>query len=114
MSRAKSDKAKQLEKEVNEHLKERMLDDVRKVCATPCGRRFMHYLNRITGVYRSSMTGDNWTFYNEGRRSVGVDITDILMKADPTLPRQIEAEYWAEYISNKERLKKIDAQEGQA
>lgn len=36
------------------------------------GRRFMWRLLGITGLYRSSFTGNSSTFFNEGQRNIGL------------------------------------------
>jgi hypothetical protein len=49
------------------------------------GRRFMWRLLGITGLYRSSFTGNSTTFYNEGMRNVGLmliaDVNDLTPEA---------------------------------
>lgn len=42
------------------------------------GRRFMWRMLDFTGIYRSSFTGNNETFFKEGARNVGLKlISDI-------------------------------------
>jgi hypothetical protein len=42
------------------------------------GRRFMWHMLEVTGVYRTSFTGNSTTFFNEGQRNVGLKlISDI-------------------------------------
>jgi hypothetical protein len=36
------------------------------------GRRFMWRLLGMTGLYRSSFTGNSATFFNEGQRNIGL------------------------------------------
>ena len=46
-------------------------DDMKWLMSSKRGRRFAHMVMDFAGVYRTSMTGDNWTFFNEGQRNVG-------------------------------------------
>lgn len=38
------------------------------------GRRILSRLMAVTGVFHISMTGNSLTYYNEGRRSVGLEL----------------------------------------
>ena len=44
----------------------------RSVMATAEGRRWIWWLLERCGVFRTSFTGDNATFFNEGTRNVGL------------------------------------------
>jgi hypothetical protein len=50
------------------------LEDFKFLMSTPQGRRFMTRMLDITGFQRSSFTRDSTTFFNEGARSVGLQI----------------------------------------
>lgn len=50
---------------------------------TPDGKVFLFRLIELTGVFASSFTGNSATFYNEGRRAVGLEIYRLIMTADP-------------------------------
>jgi hypothetical protein len=49
------------------------------------GRRFMWRLLGLTGLYRSSFTGNSTTFYNEGMRNIGLmliaDVNELTPEA---------------------------------
>lgn len=47
-------------------------EDVQWLMAHEAGRRIVWGLLEFAGVYRTSMTGDNFTFFNEGQRNVGL------------------------------------------
>ncbi len=53
------------------------------------GRRFMWRLLEVTGLYRSSFTGNSETFFREGARNVGLkmisDIHEFTPDAYPTM-----------------------------
>jgi hypothetical protein len=48
--------------------------DLKEVMSTAQGRRFVWRLIRQSGTFDVSFTGNNTTFFNEGRRSVGVEL----------------------------------------
>lgn len=59
------------------------IDDVRSVMKSPAGRRMLaRHLDR-TGVESISFTGNSTTFFNEGRRSVGVELQQFLKTHAP-------------------------------
>jgi hypothetical protein len=95
-------------KKIQDRLRERQLDDIKELCSTPKGRRVIHYLLRFTGVYvGTAVFGDQTaSFFNEGKRSVGLYLMDLVYRADPDLRLQIEREYLAEFLSNKVKLEK--------
>lgn len=60
------------------------------------GRWFIMRLLDKTFVHRTTFTGDNTSFYNEGRRSVGVELIQdigILGKKGVELKHKAELEY---------------------
>jgi hypothetical protein len=59
-------------------------DDLRAVLATPAGRRFVfRLLDDRCKVSSVSFTGNSETFYREGRRSVGVELMQIIQEIAP-------------------------------
>lgn len=64
--------------------RDRELDDLRVVLSSVQGRRFVWKVLNKAGVFRSSFTGDNATFFNEGRREIGLMIIADVMDADET------------------------------
>jgi len=49
-------------------------DDFKWLMADPRGRRIVWGLLELTGVYRSSFTGNSETFFREGERNIGLKI----------------------------------------
>ena len=49
-------------------------NDLRDVMARPEGRRVMWRVLVSAGIYSDGFTGDNRTFFNEGRRSIGLQL----------------------------------------
>lgn len=58
-------------------------DDLRSVLATEQGRRFMWRLLTQTGVFKSTFTGDNETFFLEGQRNIGLFLLQDIMGLCP-------------------------------
>jgi hypothetical protein len=55
------------------------------------GRRFMWRMLDVTGVYRTSFTGNSTTFFNEGQRNVGLKlIANIHEFAPDSYPTMLE------------------------
>ena len=57
---------------------EESLRDLQWVMSDPRGRRFMWKLLNNTGINRLSFTGNSHTFFNEGARNIGLQMTAIL------------------------------------
>lgn len=51
-------------------------DDFKWLMADPRGRRIVWKLLELTGVYRSSFTGNSETFFREGERNIGLKLID--------------------------------------
>lgn len=58
-------------------------DDLATILTTPQGRRFVWDMLEFCGIYKDSFTGNSTTFYNEGRRSVGLWLLSEIAKAKP-------------------------------
>lgn len=68
-------------KERNERNQE--IEDIRFVLSDARGRRFFwRYLGEC-GVFKTSMTGNSQTFFNEGMRNIGLKLLADLNEADP-------------------------------
>lgn len=72
-------KRKKFEREAEE----RLANGLTYVLAARPGRDLVWWLLGEAGVYAGSYTGDNRTFFNEGRRDVGLRLLDRLLAADP-------------------------------
>lgn len=64
-------------------IRERELEDVRAILASPQGRRFMWRYLAICGVFRSSWTPSAEIHFNEGRRDIGLHLLADVNDADP-------------------------------
>ena len=66
------------------------LANVRELASTRAGQEVLWRILELCNIYTDSFTGNSSTFYNEGRRSVGLQILAFLEDADPTIyPRLI-------------------------
>ena len=65
---ADEDYIKQREKELE--LARLQLDaDIKDIMGTPAGVRFMRWIILEGGIFSTSMTGNSWTYFNEGARN---------------------------------------------
>lgn len=58
------------------------LADLKTVLATGPGSRVLWRIMDECRVFTSCMTGNSWTFHNEGRRDVGLFIFSSILEAD--------------------------------
>lgn len=80
-----------------ERRRERELSDIRFIIKSPEGRRFYWRLMSDAGVFRRSFNGDTvGTMFNEGRRSLGLDILNDLLEAKPAAFSEMQQEYASE------------------
>lgn len=63
--------------------RKRELNDVAFILATPEGRRFYWRWMSRCGIFKSSFTGNNTTFFNEGERNIGIEMLSDMNTADP-------------------------------
>lgn len=54
--------------------RKREIEDFKWLVAHKQGRRILWRLLSMTGVFTSSMTGNSQTFFNEGRRDIGLQL----------------------------------------
>lgn len=97
------------ESRVNEQRKrdklarEQEVEDLRYVMANPRGRRFFYRLvYEICGVENSSWNPSALIHFNEGRRSVGIDVKN---EAQRTCPRDYLAMIEEKMYANQEKMK---------
>lgn len=71
---------------------ERRLKDVLDLMRSSEGRRYIIWIIGQSGLFRSTMTGNAWTYFNEGMRNMGTIIYNDVMTACPDLYLQALAE----------------------
>lgn len=69
----------------SEREQEIFIAQVRDVLRTKAGKRFVWDILSHCGLNSNSFTGNSHTFYNEGRRGVGLYVLDLLEQADPSI-----------------------------
>ena len=62
-----------------------MLENIRAICRLKHGREFVNTILALTQVYSDSFTGNSQTYYNEGKRAIGLQVIDLLNEADPQI-----------------------------
>lgn len=82
-------------------------NDIKKIVSIAEGRRFYWRLLGLCRTFKNSYTGNSTTFYNEGIRSVGLALLEMLMNAKPEAFAQMQQEFHSEQKS-QEALDKIE------
>lgn len=84
--------------------------DLRWIMSDPRGRRFIWRLLGITGIFRSSFTGNSETFFREGERNVGLklltevtrDANDLYLTAQQEAADEAKRDAAADETTNEE------------
>lgn len=76
--------------------REREMGDLRSVLNTAEGRRVLWRILSQAQVFTASYTGDQDTFFNEGKRNIGIWMLEELMQAKPEAFLQMQREAHAE------------------
>jgi hypothetical protein len=65
-------------------------EDLEAVLATPAGRRLIYRMLGECGVYRSSFSGNSGSFFQEGKRAIGLWLISEMEGVDVTAyPRML-------------------------
>jgi len=65
-------------------LKQQRDEDMTKLLSETYGRRIMWRMLERCGIYKTSFTGNSTTFFNEGRRAVGLETLEEIIASSPT------------------------------
>lgn len=57
--------------------------DLRQVIETKSGRRFLFSLMSASGTFEKTFTGSSQSYFNEGRRSIGLELFHEVMDMEP-------------------------------
>lgn len=96
--------------QIQETVANREIDDIKTVCSTPQGRRFVwNLLFKLCNIYSCSFVpgANGVTEFNEGKRSIGMMLLHSINQADRGLMQKISLEHFAEEQSNKSVKQKI-------
>lgn len=67
--------------------------DLKEVLSTVSGRRYIWKILSATGVYKlSANNSGSWTYFNEGQRSIGLNIISDIMDVDPDMYPKMQLE----------------------
>lgn len=85
-------------------------EELKKLLDIPAFRRFYWRLLSECGVYTTSFTGNSTTFFNEGRRSIGLWGIEQIMVANPAAygimrVEAVEGDKKAEFDEEDEQMK---------
>ena len=83
-----------------ERNKNRIHNDFKEILSTISGRRFIWELLSETAVFQTSFTGDNQTFFKEGKRDIGLFILNRIFSVAPDSLTTMRTEYEL-YLKNE-------------
>lgn len=63
--------------------KKELMDRARRALGNEDTRYLMRWVLEQTGMFKPAFTGNSTTFFNEGRREVGLEIVGLLNEIDP-------------------------------
>lgn len=73
-------------------IRERETEALRSILSTFDGRAFLWRLLEECGIYTSSFTGNSTTFFNEGKRHIGLWTLNEIMEVDPNAYMKMKVE----------------------
>ena len=72
-------------KKTNEEIEyDTLVANTRELLKTKAGKDFIWYILSIANLYGDNFTGNSQTFYLEGKRSVGLEVLQLLEDVDKT------------------------------
>lgn len=101
-------KKKKKRDEILRREKDREQEDLKKLLSMPEGRRYIWRLMSNAGVFRTSFTGNSTTFFNEGKREIGLMVISEVMNASPSSFTQMQNESVNEQKKLSKQLEQLD------
>lgn len=80
---------------------DRETEELREILTTYGGRAYIWRVLEKCGIYRTSFTGNSTTFFNEGKRSIGLEIIEELFNAHVSAYNAMQSEA----VVRKEEMK---------
>lgn len=91
----KQAEADRIKRAKQEKVKEHKLHElIKKLYESKEGREYFLHLIEKTGIFKTSMTGNSTTFFNEGKRDVGLQVLSELTAAAPGETSKLFGEYY--------------------
>lgn len=88
-----NDALEQKKKDEERRRLELQANDFRKILGMPEGRRFVWRYLSETGVFHGSFDGTSRTFFNEGRRDIGLKLLNEVIATRPDAFTQMQQEH---------------------
>ena len=66
-----------------ESQKQQFLNDIKEVMKRVHGQRLLRTIIPASRLLYPSMTGNSWTYFNEGRRALGIELYHAIAEACP-------------------------------
>ena len=89
--------------EAQKRVRQKEIDDVRKILKTPEGRRYFWRQLGKCGIFRNSFAlNSNQTAFNEGIRDTGLGLLNDINEADGSAFAKMQNEYVSALKSKKE------------
>jgi hypothetical protein len=104
MNELYNDKVTETQGDREKARRERQESDVRWFLSKPEGRRIIWWVLSICGCFK------NTTIFQEGRRSVGLEILNLILRAKPSAFNEMQQEFASEAKSD-EAMDKILAKQ---
>ena len=80
------------QREKNENERDQELEDIKTLLSTKAGQRFFKRFYKEGKINDVSMTGNSWTFFNEGHRNFAKSIFSDVCEVAPQLAGRIITE----------------------
>lgn len=87
----------------NQRVRQKEIDDIRKILKTPEGRRYMWRQLGLCGIFRNSFNlNSQQTAFSEGQRNIGLALLTDINEADSTVFGKMQNEHISALKSRKE------------
>jgi hypothetical protein len=81
--------------------REKELEEFKQILSTKPGRDFVWRVLEWCGVYKTSFTGNSTTFFNEGKRQIGLMLLEEVFTADPQAFTRMQLDAAADVKKNR-------------